>query len=154
MRRCPLPSSASAGRAGHTRPDVRTGGESLVADRAAAALTGSVSARGEPLEGAVDLRELTSGLIAERCELLALEGNRCTFRIMLIVEVAAGRGSHDCVQVSRQRLQPSLRCVAFCGERVPGPLIVHASNRRAICRLLSGCCPATCEAQVKVVTFP
>jgi hypothetical protein len=108
--------------------------ESACADCSAASFAGSVRTGFQPAYGGIDLYGVQLRLSDECANLRSLERNRCPFRIMLVIGIAATRGRHHCVVVLEEVRQP-FACLCTLGlestARSIHVLNPDASHKRA-----------------------
>jgi hypothetical protein len=105
----------------------RTDSEAFVGNDRPALFASAVGARLESLERVVNLGETVACLLAQRGDLRPLERDRRTFGIVLIVEVAAVRGSDDVADLLGRCSELGQGCVAISVQCPCGVLRIHSS---------------------------
>ena len=107
-----------AGRgAGHAPHRAGPGLEPFGPDRPAAALTPSVRALLDPLQGSVDVGEALPGLVPQRRGLAPLPGDGRALGIVLVVRRRPVRVRDEVLEGALQRCQPGARLLAFGGQQ-------------------------------------
>lgn len=92
------------------RPDLK----SACGDCSAASLAGSVRTGFQPAQSGIELQGVQLRLSDEGADLRSFERNRCPFRIMLVIGIAATRGRHHRVVVLDEVRQP-VACLCTLG---------------------------------------
>ena len=101
------------------------------ADRAAALLAGAVGPVVEPGPGRVDLGELVPGVLHERADLRALEGDGRALRVVLVVGVGVPRRLDDPGVVAGEVRQPLRRTARRSSSAAAGSNVMGIGQRRA-----------------------
>ena len=104
---CVRGGSLAGSRAGDARPRGRPGLQAGSGDGGAAPLADPVGTGCQPLEGGVDLGEVTPDLAHERRDLGPLEGDGGALGVVLVVGVAVEGGGDDSVEVVAEPGKPT-----------------------------------------------
>lgn len=102
----------------------RSGREPRFADGLSTTFACAVCAGVQPLHGGIDLRKVKSRLSDEGSNLRPFEGDRCPFRVVLVIAVGVTGSCHYCVEVVAQARQTSERLFTLRLEQPAG--LIHA----------------------------